>query len=627
MKKFHVTPGIFFILISFGGQTALAEEVIRYVTVYGAGSKNGTSWDNAYDGTQLQTAINESGVTQVWVAKGTYIPNGTSRGNYFALKNNCTVYGGFAGTESSVDQRTNYRYGQTNETILSADLGSYGRCYQVIRCFESPTSNAIIDGITIRDGYADRWGYDTQTAGGGIYIKNATLTVRNCTFINNYAMYNGGGIYIEGLGDHVIQSCTFLNNSAGSAGGGARFHGTGVAIISCKFSNNSAPDGGGIYSYYYSSITVTNCVFSSNSASSNGGGLYPETGGSATLNNCTFSGNSAVNGGGIYNGSAIDVRNCIIWGNDASSNGDELYNYGTTNLLYTCYANESGDIYGSMTTDPYCITSDPQFVGSSNNPSHPYSIGGISPCADAGNNDYCSESYDIRGSGFGRKLNKTTGASGTIDMGAYEYKVGTDASLPVTLTDFFAQSVSGAVLLSWTTESETENLGFIIEKRLQVSGNWLPVVDYRTETALQGHGSTSEKHEYQFTDKAVTPGTTYLYRLADVDYSGKVTWHKEVEVKVEAERAQIPEKFGLQPVYPNPFNSALTLTFSLVEDALTTLTVYNLRGEIVDLIADKYFPMGYHSLQWIPQNLTAGVYIIRLESGNQTSLKKVVFVK
>jgi len=204
-----------------------------------------------------------------------------------------------------------------------------------------------------------------------------------------------------------------------------------------------------------------------------------------------------------------------------------------------------------------------------------------------------------------------------------------DLSLPVELTDFTAKYQSGVVILSWTTESETENLGFIIEKRLQVSGDWLPVADYRTDKALQGHGSTSEKHEYQFTDKAVQPGATYIYRLADVDYSGKVTWHKEVEVKVEAEAEDrlLPMQFGLQKIYPNPFNPSLTLTFSLVEDALTTLTVYNLRGEIVDLIADKYFPMGHHSLQWIPQNLTAGVYIIRLESGNQTSLQKVVFLK
>ena len=46
-----------------------------YVTPTGAGSKDGTSWTNSYDGTQLQTAINSAASgTQVWVAAGTYTP-------------------------------------------------------------------------------------------------------------------------------------------------------------------------------------------------------------------------------------------------------------------------------------------------------------------------------------------------------------------------------------------------------------------------------------------------------------------------------------------------------------------------------------------------------------------------
>jgi hypothetical protein len=50
------------------------------------------------------------------------------------------------------------------------------------------------------------------------------------------------------------------------------------------------------------------------------------------------------------------------------------------------------------------------------------------------------------------------------------------------------------------------------------------------------HGSTSEAHDYAYTDAAVVPGATYLYRLADVDYSGKVTYHKEVEVRLRLRR-------------------------------------------------------------------------------------------
>jgi len=204
---------------------------------------------------------------------------------------------------------------------------------------------------------------------------------------------------------------------------------------------------------------------------------------------------------------------------------------------------------------------------------------------------------------------------------------GGDYSLPVELSAFTAEHQAGSVLLKWMTESETENLGFVLEKRILETGSWLPVADYRTDKALQGHGSTSEKHEYHYTDKAVQPGATYLYRLADVDYSGKVTWHKEVEVKVEAESVQISEKFGLQPVYPNPFNPAMTIPYGLTEDGQMTLKVYNLRGQLVETLVNTYALKGTYSYTWQPLNLSAGIYFIQLQSGNKTNLQKVVFVK
>jgi hypothetical protein len=193
----------------------------------------------------------------------------------------------------------------------------------------------------------------------------------------------------------------------------------------------------------YCNSTITNCTFSSNSASSGGGMMNYES--SPTITNCTFSSNSATYGGGMLNSSnaAPVLNNCIIWGNEATSDGDEFYigsmaGHNTT-LNYSCYANASGDIYidsGTLIATNNDIISDPLFVGSSINPTHPYSIFGISPCADAGNDAYNSQVYDIRGAGYSRKLDKTTGGAGTIDMGAYEYKLDDDPLTSVELTSF-----------------------------------------------------------------------------------------------------------------------------------------------------------------------------------------------
>ena len=202
-----------------------------------------------------------------------------------------------------------------------------------------------------------------------------------------------------------------------------------------------------------------------------------------------------------------------------------------------------------------------------------------------------------------------------------------DASLPVELTAFTAKSQSGAVILSWTTESETENLGFILEKRLQVTGNWLPVADYRTVKALQGYGSTSEKHEYQYTDQAVQQGVTYLYRLGDVDYSGKLTWHKEVEVKVEAEDVQLLAQYHLRPIYPNPFNASFTIPLELGVDLPVDVRLYDVNGACVRTILNEVLSAGTYHLTTNTHELASGIYLLRVRIGNQTEMQKIMLMK
>lgn len=203
-----------------------------------------------------------------------------------------------------------------------------------------------------------------------------------------------------------------------------------------------------------------------------------------------------------------------------------------------------------------------------------------------------------------------------------------DNSLPVELTAFKAEYQAGAVVLTWITESETENLGFIIQRKTvganhDLPAEWSQIASYVDTKSIAGHGSASEAHEYAYTDAAVVSGATYRYRLADVDYCGKITWHEEVEV----EDAQVSLVFGLQSAYPNPFNPRLTIRYGLSEDGQATLKVYNLRGQLVETLINTYALKGAYSTTWQPQNLSAGMYIVRLQSGNCITMQKVVFVK
>lgn len=93
-----------------------------FVNLEAKGSNNGSSWSNAY--TNLQTAIaNAKSGDEIWVAKGIYRPTlKTERTVSFVLKNGVKMYGGFAGNETSINQRDI----EKNVTKLSGDIGTQG---------------------------------------------------------------------------------------------------------------------------------------------------------------------------------------------------------------------------------------------------------------------------------------------------------------------------------------------------------------------------------------------------------------------------------------------------------------------------------------------------------------------
>ncbi|MCF7805298.1 MAG: T9SS type A sorting domain-containing protein [Candidatus Marinimicrobia bacterium] len=207
---------------------------------------------------------------------------------------------------------------------------------------------------------------------------------------------------------------------------------------------------------------------------------------------------------------------------------------------------------------------------------------------------------------------------------------GVDSSLPVSLSSFTGDCRGGHLYLHWTTESEIENLGFLLHRREKTtggSGTWETIASFRTDPALRGQGTTPNRTEYIFTDNNVNTGTTYQYQLGDVDFSGKVSWHDIIELRVESKNEQIPGEFGLHQGYPNPFNPKVTLRYDLTEDAPTALRIYDLRGHLVETLVNIPQQAGRHSLSWQPTELSAGIYIIHLQSGNKVHKIKVVYSK
>ena len=172
----------------------------------------------------------------VWAAAGTYKPNDSSptnlsRAQSFALKNGVAVHGGFAGTETEIDQRDI----AANPTILSGDIGAsgdYDNCEHVVSN-SGLGATAVLDGFTITGG-------NSESDGGGMLNINASPTVRNCVFAKNYAANDGAGMHNKNSSPN-LSDCAFRENSA-EDGGGALYNcvGSSPILTNCSFSFNSA---------------------------------------------------------------------------------------------------------------------------------------------------------------------------------------------------------------------------------------------------------------------------------------------------------------------------------------------------------------------------------------------------
>ncbi len=210
---------------------------------------------------------------------------------------------------------------------------------------------------------------------------------------------------------------------------------------------------------------------------------------------------------------------------------------------------------------------------------------------------------------------------------------GGDVSLPVTISFFDAVSDenNGSVLVTWVTESETYNLGFIIERSNISDGLWSEIASYITCAELQGQGSVTRRTEYSYVDKTVEARQTYDYRLADVNYAGVKAYFSQYAVGVEVPEI-LPREFCLDQNYPNPFNPSTVIRYGLPEQSDVILVIYDLRGRIISTMEAGRQEAGYYNFTWNGiddqgRAVSTGIYFARLQAGSNARVIKMAFVK
>lgn len=90
---------------------------------------------------------------------------------------------------------------------------------------------------------------------------------------------------------------------------------------------------------------------------------------------------------------------------------------------------------------------------------------------------------------------------------------------------------------------------------------------------------------------------------------------------------ELPTEVGLNQNYPNPFNPATVISYQLPVSSEVRLEVYDLVGRKVASLVDGHVDAGMHSVNFDASNLSSGVYIYRLKTGNHILSKKLTIIK
>jgi hypothetical protein len=466
------------LIISYLSLSVSVAQTIRYVSQGGSNPDpaTATAWSSSTP--DLLGAINASAPgDQIWVASGTYKPGGnanTNRSLSFLLKNELTIYGGFTGSESSLNQRPalNPITGQPGSSTLSGEINdpatTADNSYHVIRS-GGVNQTAVLDGFVVVGGHAN--GANSEASGGGLLNdgegpnNQASPTIRNCSFLNNTAN-RGGAIFNygdNGLSSPQISNCSFSNNTA-SEGGVMYNHGffgnSSPVCVNCLFQNNSASGSGGVVyggaTYGTSSPQFINCAFLANSAQF-GGAIYNDgSGGSSDprFTNCSFQLNSAsVYGGAIMNAGyggtgTLQLVNCVLFGN------------GGSNTIYTSNARVSAS-YSLLDATVINYTAANSLMVS-NSPFATTTGTALAACSPAVNAGLASAAGLT---GITTDLLGNQRVVGPVDMGAQEMQDLSPLPISVAITAVPGQTIiagssvrltaSGATTYSWSTGGTT----------------------------------------------------------------------------------------------------------------------------------------------------------------------------
>ena len=194
-------------------------------------------------------------------------------------------------------------------------------------------------------------------------------------------------------------------------------------------------------------------------------------------------------------------------------------------------------------------------------------------------------------------------------------------------------------------EDQAGEVGGQLLKVLQASGNksgWNQKILTDQELNLSGHFWVGIQ-EFSSTqafglDTTSVNGQSFYREGANGDWKlleGNLALKSFISVEPLSSSvgALVPKGFGIQHVYPNPFNPTVNIDFSVKEFSNVQLSIYDLSGALVGIVFDDFVASGFHSVSWnassgMGKKVSSGIYMLTMNVDEKyLSTRKIVFIK
>jgi len=443
------------------------------------------------------------------------------------------------GTETD---KIHFTINDTTGFSNNSDEGSW----HSIRFEETPAENdsSYIIHCVLEYGKARGSSNNEDSHGGAIHIRNFSKVRISHSIIHNNRAYYGGGIYCKEASP-IISNNTICDNRAKSGGGLNSLHSSPIILSNIFIRNHTEWGSGAInwHDYYENSeLILINNLIAQNTTDGSGGGISCSRSlENGQMINNTICDNSAEEGGGIQfyytNG---EVINCILYGNTATVNGNQvnLYDDSSDPNFYYCNIQDGFEDFGVHGGIIYegeyenNIDLDPCFTM---NYVHPYSLLEDSYCINNGYPDISN--LNLPDTDLAGNPRIYEGDIQRIDIGAYEFQ---DEPSFVSFLYFFPEP--GYFLLSQDVEITCETPAVTIYYTLDGSEpdqNSLlytaPIQISEVTTVL------ARAFRNDLTPSFIEGGTYYIgYNYFHGEISG--TWSNEYSPYYIIEEVTIPDE-------------------------------------------------------------------------------------